>query len=230
MQYEILAKPAASVVKVQLNAGDHLTCEVGAMVAMSTRMTVETTTQKKGASGGGIMKGLKRLFAGESLFINHFTAREDGQYIILGPTMMGDVIHHRLDNATLIVQGGSWLASDPDITIDASWQGLGKAFFSGEGAFWVKCSGTGDMFMNSFGAIYAVEVDGDYIVDTGHIVAFEDTLNFNVQKAGSSWMSAILGGEGLVCRFEGKGIVYCQSHNPSGFGYALGPSLKPRQS
>ena len=135
---------------------------------------------------------------------------------------MGDVIHHRLDNATLIVQGGSWLASDPDIAIDASWQGLGKAFFSGEGAFWVKCSGSGDMFLNSFGAIYAVEVDGDYIVDTGHIVAFEDTLNFTVQKAGSSWMSAILGGEGLVCRFEGKGIVYCQSHNPSSFGYALG--------
>ena len=138
MQYEILAKPASSVVKVNLNAGEHLTCEVGAMVAMSTRMTVETTTQKKGSSGGGIMKGLKRLFAGVSLFINHFTAREDGQYIILGPTMMGDVIHHRLDNATLIVQGGSWLASDPDIAIDASWQGLGKAFFSGEGAFWVK--------------------------------------------------------------------------------------------
>ena len=51
---QILAKPAASVVKIQLNAGDHLTCEVGAMVAMSTRMTVETTTQKKGSSGGGI--------------------------------------------------------------------------------------------------------------------------------------------------------------------------------
>jgi len=230
MQYEILARPASSVVKVHLNQGEHLTCEVGAMVAMSTRMTVETTTQKKGSSGGGILKGLKRLFAGESLFINHFTANADGQYIILGPTMMGDVIHHRLDNSTLVVQGGSWLASDPDIEIDASWQGLGKAFFSGEGAFWVKCSGSGDLFMNSFGAIYPVEVDGDYIVDTGHIVAFEDTLNFNVQKAGSSWIGSFLGGEGLVCRFQGKGIVYCQSHNPSSFGYALGSSLKPRKA
>ena len=63
MQYEILAKPAATVVKIKMNAGEHMTCEVGAMVAMSTRMTVETTTQKKGSSGGGIMKGLKRLFA-----------------------------------------------------------------------------------------------------------------------------------------------------------------------
>ena len=143
---------------------------------------------------------------------------------------MGDIIHHRLDNATLIVQGGSWLASDTNITIDASFQGLGKAFFSGEGAFWVKCSGSGDLFMNSFGAIYPVEVDGDYIVDTGHIVAFEDTLKFNVQKASDSWMSSFLSGEGLVCRFQGKGIVYCQSHNPSSFGFAIGPSLTPRQA
>ena len=227
MEYEILARPAASVVKVYLNQGDHFTCEVGSMVAMSTRITVNTTSKTKGGSGG-IMKGLKRLFSGESFFLNHFTSQEDGQYIILGSTLMGDLVHHKLDNATLVVQGGSWLASDPDIDIDTTFQGMGKAFFSGEGAFWVKCSGSGDLFLNSFGAIYPVEVDGDYIVDTGHIVAFEDTLNFSIEKAGSSWIGSFLGGEGLVCRFTGKGIVYCQSHNPSNFGYAIGPNLKPR--
>ena len=228
MQYEILARPAATVVKVQLDQGEHLTCEVGAMVAMSTKMTVNTTSKSKGGSGG-IMKGIKRLFSGESLFLNHFSSKADGEYIILGATLMGDIVHHKLDNATLVVQGSSWLASDPDIDIDTTFQGLGKAFFSGEGAFWVKCSGTGDLFLNSFGAIYPVEVDGDYIVDTGHIVAFEDTLTFSIQKAGSSWIGSILGGEGLVCRFQGKGIVYCQSHNPANFGRALGPILKPRQ-
>ena len=119
-------------------------------------------------------------------------------------------------------------ASDPDIAIDASFQGLGKAFFSGEGAFWVKCSGSGDLFLNSFGTIYAVEVDGDYIVDTGHIVAFEDTLNFNVQKAGSSWIGSILGGEGLVCRFQGKGLVYCKVTTHRAFGLRW-VQFKPRQ-
>ena len=227
MQYEILARPAASVVKVVLNRHEALTCEVGAMVAMSTRITVETTSKKKG-SPGGVMGGLRRILSGENFFLNHFTSQENNQYIILGPTLMGDIVHHRLDNSTLIVQGGSWLASDPNIGIDTSFQGLGNAFFSGEGAFWVKCTGSGSIFINAFGAIYPVEVDGDYIVDTGHIVAFEDTLNFTVQKATDSWIGSFLSGEGLVCRFQGKGIVYCQSHNPSSFGYTLKPNLKPR--
>ena len=226
MNHEILAKPAASVAKVFLNRGEVLTCEVGAMIAMSTNITVETTSKSKGGSGG-FMQGLKRLFSGENFFLNHFTATADNQYIILGPTMMGDVIHHQIAEGALIVQGGSWLASDPNISIDTTFQGLGKAFFSGEGAFWVKCSGHGSVFLNSFGAIYPVEIDGEYIVDTGHIVAFEDTLNFTVQKAGGSWMSAILGGEGLVCKFSGKGTVYCQSHNPPSFGHSLTSSLKP---
>ena len=82
--------------------------------------------------------------------------------------------------------------------------------------------------INSFGAIYPVEVDGEYIVDTGHIVAFNETLDFSVTKAGGSWATAIFGGEGLVCRFHGKGTVWCQSHNMNSFGQTLGPKLKTR--
>jgi uncharacterized protein (AIM24 family) len=76
--------------------------------------------------------------------------------------------------------------------------------------------------------IYPIEVDGEYIVDTGHIVAFEPSLKFNISKVGESWLSSFLGGEGFVCRFKGKGTVWCQSHNPKSFGSSLGPSLKPR--
>ena len=99
---------------------------------------------------------------------------------------------------------------------------------SGEGLFWVKCTGVGDVFLNSFGAIYEVDVNGEYTVDTGHIVAFEDTLQFNVGKAGASLIGSMLGGEGLVCKFQGQGKLYCQSHNPPSFGKALSPDLKPR--
>lgn len=226
MKHELSSGPAAAVVKVHLNKGEELTCEVGAMVAMSTKMTVETTTKQRGAKGG-IMQGIRRMFSGENLFINHFTAKADEQYLILGPTFMGDIVHHHLEQGALIVQGGSWLASDTKISVDTTFQGLGKAFFSGEGAFWVKCTGNGDIFLNSFGSIYVVEVDGEYIVDTGHIVAFEDSLQFGVEKAGASWIGAILSGEGLVCRFSGKGKLYCQSHNPPSFGYSLRPALKP---
>lgn len=228
MQYEFLSQPAASIARLTMDHGETLTCEVGAMIAMTTGFEVETTTKKRGGGGGGLGKALKRMLAGESLFLNHFTATESNQSLIIGPQMLGDVMHFPLSGGSLIVQGSSWLASDTDIEIDATWQGLGKALFSGESMFWLKCTGEGDLFLSSFGAIYEVEVDGEHIVDTGHIVAFEDTLQFNVQKAGKSWIGSFLGGEGLVCRFEGQGRLFCQSHNPPSFGKALGPKLKPR--
>ncbi len=174
------------------------------------------------------MKGLKRMFSGENFFLNHFTARKSDQTLIIGPTMLGDVVHHDLRGGSLIIQGSSWMASDSGVEIDATFQGLGKALFSGESIFWVKCTGEGSVFLSSFGAIYEVDVDGDYIVDTGHIVAFEDTLEFKIKKAGRSLISSFLGGEGLVCRFQGQGKLYCQSHNPPNFGKLLGPKLRPR--
>jgi uncharacterized protein (TIGR00266 family) len=227
MQYELLAQPAMSVAKLTLQANETITCEVGAMIAMSNGFTVETTSRKKGG-GGGLVKGLKRMLAGESLFLNHFTATEPNQTLFIGPALMGDIIHYPLSGGTLIVQGSSWLASAPGIDVDATWQGIGKALFSGERMFWVKCSGTGDLLLNSFGAIYSVDVAGEYVVDTGHIVAFDETLNFKVGKASRSLVGSILGGEGLVCKFSGQGKLYCQSHNPPNFGKLLGPKLKPR--
>lgn len=227
MQYEILARPAAAVAKLSLSTNESITCEVGAMIAMSTGIGVETTSGMKGG-GGGFLKGLKRMFAGENFFLNHFTASQPDQTLLIGPTMLGDIAHHSLRGGSLVVQGSSWLASDSGIAIDATWQGFGKAIFSGEGLFWVKCTGQGSIFLSSFGAIYEVDIDGEYIVDTGHIVAFEDTLQFKIVKAGRSLIGSFLGGEGLVCRFKGQGKLYCQSHNPPSFGKLIGPKLKPR--
>lgn len=227
MQYEILARPAAAAAQLTLSAGETITCEVGAMIAMSTGIQVETTSGKKGGSGG-LLKGLKRMFAGENFFLNHFTARQSDTTLLIGPTMLGDIVHHELTGGKLIVQGSSWLASDEGIEIDATWQGFGKALFSGESMFWVKCSGTGSVLLSSFGAIYTIDVTDEYVVDTGHIVAFEDTLQFKIAKAGRSLIGSFLGGEGFVCRFSGQGKLYCQSHNPPSFGKLLGPKLKPR--
>ncbi|RKH13973.1 TIGR00266 family protein [Corallococcus sp. CA053C] len=227
MQLEITNRPASSVARVRLQQGESLTCEVGAMIAMSPHLVVETSSAKKGG-GGGLVAGLKRLVAGENFFLNHFTAQAADQELILGPGLLGDIVQHRLESGHLVVQGSSWLASDPGIQVDATFQGIGKALFSGESIFWVKCSGRGDVLLSSFGAIYEVEVDGEYIVDTGHIVAYEDTLQFQMDRASKSLIGSFLGGEGLVCRFKGRGKLYCQSHNPPSFGQALGPLLTAR--
>lgn len=227
MKTELLCQPASTVARLTLAAGETVTCEVGAMIAMSDGLTVETTSRSRGG-GGGLMSGMRRVFSGESFFLNHFEASQEGAHLIIGPTLMGDIMHHRLSGGTVVVQGSSWLASGPGVTIDTTFQGLGKALLSGESVFWVKCSGTGDLLLNSFGAIYPVDVDGEYVVDTGHIVAFEDTLGFTIAKASESLIGSLLGGEGFVCRFKGRGRLWCQSHNPPAFGAELGPKLRPR--
>ncbi|MEY4565412.1 MAG: hypothetical protein RLY14_382 [Planctomycetota bacterium] len=223
----MLCRPAATAIRFALDAGEGMTCEVGAMIAMTSGMTVNTTSKSRGGSGG-IIKGLKRMFTGENFFLNHFTAHQDSQSLLIGPSLMGDCIHHSMRGGTMIVQGTSWLASTSTIDIDATWQGFTSALFSGESMFWVKCSGAGELFLSSYGAIYPIDINGEYVVDTGHIVAFEDSLQFRIGKAGKSLVGSFLGGEGLVCKFQGQGRLYCQSHNPPSFGKLLGPKLKPR--
>ncbi len=229
MHIELLGAPAATAARITLTAGESLTAEVGAMIAMSTGLEVSTSS-KTSEGKGGVLKGIKRMFSGESFFLNTFRATGDNQTVIVGPTLVGDVVHHRMDGGTLVVQGSSWMASSPGIDIDTSFQGLGAGLLGGEGMFWVKCAGAGDVLINSFGAIYEIDVEGGYTVDTGHIVAFEDTLEFKIGKAGRSLIGSLLGGEGLVCKFSGRGKLYCQTHNPPSFGQRLGALLKPRRS
>jgi len=195
------------------------------MIAMSGHLGVTTTTHKKGK--GGLLKAAKRLLAGESLFLNHFTAERDAGEVWLGSTLAGDMMQYELDNETLIVEAGSFVACAHSVEIDMGWQGF-KNLLSGESMFWLKLSGKGPVILNAFGAIYPVEVNGEYIIDTGHIVAFNESLEFSLTKAGKSWLSSMLGGEGLVCKFRGRGTVWCQSHNPKSFGMSFGSSLKPR--
>lgn len=226
MRAEILARPSASVAKLTLDLNETVTCEVGAMLVMSAGFSVQTSARER--RGGGLWAGVKRMVAGENFFLNHFTARGAEQTLIIGPTLAGDVVHRRLAAESLIVQGSSWLASGPGVELDTTFPGLSKALFSGEGVFWLRVSGHGDVFLNSFGAIYEIEVDGSYVVDSGHIVAFDDTLDFEVGKLGDSWLHTFLSGEGLVCHFRGQGRLYCQSHSPPSFGRTLGPMLRAR--
>jgi len=225
MQIDIQLGPGNSVAKIQMAPNEAITAEGGAMIAMSNDMDIQTTTYKK--NSGGIMKGLKRMLSGESFFINHYTAGPNGGELYLAPGLHGDMFTYELNNTSLIVQSGSYLASEPGVEIDFNWQGL-KSIFSGEGLFWLNLNGQGKVVVNSYGAIYPVEVDGDYIVDTGHIVAFEPSLSFSISKVGRNWLSSFLGGEGFVCRFKGKGTIWCQSHNQKNFGTSIGPKLKPR--
>ncbi len=225
MKIEILQQPDSAIAKVEMAPREEMVAEAGAMVAMSEWIQASTTLRR--GKGGGLMGGLKRVLAGESLFLSVFrTASEPGE-LFLAPQLMGDMRLYEMTAVGLVVQASGYLASTPGVDIDLGFQGF-RSLLSGESIFWLDLSGAGYVLLSSFGAIYEIEVDGEYVVDTGHIVAFEKGLQFSISKANPSWWGAFFGGEGFVCRFKGRGKVYCQTHHPGAFGLQVGPKLPPR--
>ena len=159
------------------------------------------------------MKGLRRTLGGESFFVNDFTSAGGG-LVAVAAALPGDLTLARLDGSrAVLVQSGSWIASDPSVDVDSKWGG-GKTFFSGEGLILLRCNGSGDLLMSSYGAIRFTELaQGETMtLDTGHVVAFDDSVQYSVRKAGS-WKSTILGGEGLVTDFTGPGRVWLQTRS-----------------
>lgn len=197
------------------------------MSAMDSCITMKSQVK------GGLMKGLGRMLGGESLFISEFTAKGRAGNLYLSPGVPGDIRHYSLNgNTSLMVQSSGFVAADPEVIIDTQFQGF-KGFFSGESLFLLKVRGRGNFWFSSYGAILEIPVEGGYVVDTGYIVAFEDTLSYKVEVINGlsfkNLKTAIFGGEGLVARFKGHGRLWIQSRNLSPFLNFLQP-FRPTKS
>jgi uncharacterized protein (TIGR00266 family) len=224
MQTEILYQPAYSLCRVILNPGESLRAESGAMVSMSGGVQIETKAT------GGIMKSFGRsLLGGESFFQNTFRAESGGE-VTLAPELPGDIMTFDLAGQEIVVQSGSYVASHTDIQVETKWGGS-KTFFGGEGLFMLKCAGTGLLVISSYGAIHRVSVAAgqNYVVDTGHIVAFPAGMSYQVRKVGGL-KSTIFGGEGLVCEFQGPGDLFLQTRSQQAFLSWLIPQLPNRSN
>jgi uncharacterized protein (TIGR00266 family) len=222
---EVLYQPAYAMARLTMNRGAEVRVEAGAMVSMSGTIEVETKAQ------GGLLKSLSRsVLGGESFFMNTFRATADNSELVLAPTLPGDIIVMPLDGQELIVQSGSFLASDLSVSVDTKWGGA-KTFFGGEGLFMLRCTGRGTLVVASYGAIHRVSIPAGqtYVVDTGHVVAFNAQMQYQVKKVGS-WKSTIFGGEGLVITFQGPGDIYMQTRSPESFLGWLIPQLPTRTS
>jgi uncharacterized protein (TIGR00266 family) len=229
MQIEILGKGAFESALVHLEPGERFVSESGALYRASANVEIDVTTRSRGS--GGLLGGVKRLFAGENFFFSTYQTR-DGQpgEVGLAPVHQGEVFLVDVEPSTnWLCAGGSYLGSSAELAIDTQFQGL-KGFVSGESLSFVEVSGTGPLLVNAFGRIVESTVDGGVTVDTGHLVAFESTLQYSVTKAGGSWFQSWLAGEGIVLEFNGHGRIITQSHNPKEYGTALGGLLPPRKS
>ena len=226
MKMELINRHSNTAAKIILNMGDSVICESGSMIAMQSDLNVTTTTHKK--NKGSFLKSIKRALAGESFFLNHYEAKTNESELFISSYLQGDMEIIELNGNSIIVQAGGFLCSDSKIDMDMNWQGF-KTLLSGESLFWLNLNGIGKVILNSFGRIYCIEVRDEYIVDTAHIVAFDETLNFSISKAGTSFLHSFIGGEGLTCKFQGKGRVWCQSHSLKAYGNTLKPLLKHKK-
>ena len=216
--YEILHQPSFALAVLQLAAEQSIQAEAGAMVSMSAN--IELQSQMK----GGLFGALKRAAGGESAFISTFTARGNPGEVTLAPGSPGDVAAIELTGQPFFVQSSSYLAGDSGLTVDTKWGGA-KSFFAGEGLFVLLIQGQGLLLVSSFGAIHrkTLRPGERYVVDTGHLVAWEGSTQYTLRKAASGFFRSMISGEGIVAEFTGPGELLIQTRNLA----ALAGLLKP---
>ena len=220
MKVNVRYGPAYALALVTLNAKETIQVEGGAMVGMSADMEMET-----GATGGFLRSLSRKMFGGESFFLNTYTASSPGDSVALAPPLPGDISVIEMHDETLLVQSGSYLASSEGIEVNTKWSGA-KTFFGSEGLIMLKVSGTGTLIVSSYGAIHPMELEGGrkYVVDTGHLVTFEESLDYNI-KAVAGWKSTFFSGEGIVAELTGPGRMTLQSRSQDSFLAWLIPQL-----
>jgi uncharacterized protein (TIGR00266 family) len=220
VRHEIRHNPDFGLVQVHFDQpGEQIITESGAMVARDTSIEMKTSLQ------GGIGGALKRkLLGGESLFQNTFTATAAGQSMWFAPAPEGAIVCLPMQpGMELFLQSGAYLASTPGVTLDTKWQGA-KGFFSG-GLFLIRAFGEGFLWFNCYGGAHVLDIGQQYygyICDNTHMVAFTQGLQYNISKVGGL-KSLFLGGEGLVCNFQGQGRLWLQTRNPGSLASFLHP-------
>jgi len=207
-------------VEIELDPQETVIAEAGAMMYMEDGMNFETKMGDGSNPSAGFMSKLgsvaKRAFTGESIFMTHFTNAGQGKkHVAFGAPYPGKIIAIDLDeaNGELICQKDSFLcaALGTEVTI-AFNKKFGAGLFGGEGFILQKLRGDGNVFIHAGGTIVEKRLNGEKLmVDTGCIVAFESTINYDIQRAGNM-KSMIFGGEGLfMATLQGTGRVWLQS-------------------
>ncbi|MBE6498859.1 MAG: TIGR00266 family protein [Methanobrevibacter sp.] len=226
MEYEIVGG-AFPLVKCKLNKGERMKDESGAMAYMTPGIKMDTNT------GGGLLKGLGRALAGDTLFMNFFTAERDGEEIGFSSYFPGKIIPIKLEGSQSIIgQKSSFLAAEDGIEIDMYFRKkLGAGLFGGEGFILQRFSGNGMVFL---------EIDGDVvektlapgetlIVNNGHVAALDETVDFDIQRV-KGVKNIVFGGEGLFfAKMTGPGRVWLQTMPVCKLAEAIVPFIPKKE-
>lgn len=219
--WEVRNQGSFALAVINLQAEQAIHAEAGAMVSMSSNIDLHSEMK------GGVFGALKRAVGGESAFVSTFTAKGGPGEVTFAPGSPGDIAGIEMQNQTFMVQSSSYLAGDVSLQVDTKFGGA-KSFFGGEGLFVLQVAGTGLLLVSSFGAIHrkALRPGESYVVDTGHLVAWEGHMQYNLRKAArSGFLRSYMSGEGLVAEFAGPGEILIQTRNLAAFAAQLKPYL-----
>jgi uncharacterized protein (TIGR00266 family) len=226
MKVEILYQPAYSLAVLQVEPGEVIQAEGGAMVSMSANMALQTEMK------GGLFGALGRsILGGESFFTSKFQAQGGPGEVTLAPALPGDIAAIELQGQTLFLKSGAFLGGSAQLSVDSQWGGA-RGFFGSGGLFLLRVRGHGLLLFSAYGALHSKQLaPGErYLVDTGHVVGFSEGMQFAVRKAAQGLFSSIASGEGLVCEFTGPGLIYMQTRSEESLVNWLAPKLPNRNN
>ncbi len=220
MNIDLKYRPSYTLGIITLDPDEEIQVESGSMVSMSSEVAIETKAR------GGLLKSLGRaVLGGESFFQNTYRAGSNGGEITVAPALPGDMQILDLNGNSMMVQSGSYVASEDGVDVDTKWGGA-KTFFASEGLIMLRVFGQGKAILSSYGAIHELDLAAGerYTVDTGHLVAFTENMGFKVRSVGGL-KSTLFSGEGLVVDLTGPGKVLLQTRSTDAFLSWLLPKL-----
>jgi uncharacterized protein (TIGR00266 family) len=219
MQSTIEGGPSFAHIHVDLEPGETVRAESDAMSSMDADLDMNARF-----NGGFISGLLKKFLGGESLFVNDFINNTNGtRRVTLVQGTPGEIRAIDLNGGEFCLQPGAYVASTTSLKLGVKWAGL-RSWFAKEGLFKLSVRGTGRLWYGAYGGLIEMQINGEHIVDTGHLVAYEPQMKLRVQLAGGLF-SSFFGGEGFVTRIVGNGKIIIQTRSLSGLADWLNPRL-----
>ena len=225
MKFEVKYKPSYAMLVTQLEQGETITAESGAMTYMDSNIEVHTRKRENSLLGS---LGLK-LIGGQSFWVNDYTAINGSGEAAFVAAPVGDIEKLEVTPGKgYVIQKSAYIASTKGVDLDVKWEGFTKGLF-GQGLFMIKASGSGQLFINTFGAIdvHFLQSGQTMVVDNFHLVGFSESCSYRVTKVGGL-KEALLSGEGLVTQITGPGEVHIQTKNLREFTEWLWTLIGPK--
>ncbi len=224
MKVKILDERESSIARILLKQDETLITHAGTLVAMRGNLTINTTFRRSAAKGNSPSPGKMPT---ESLFLTEFRGLDDKNEVWLAPATMGNILIHEITNYKLVVASSSYLACDGTMGLFFGIPEM-KLFHNHQILTLLSLTGKGQVLLNGLGAIYSIDVREEYWVKVEHLVAFENSLKYEVTKVKLQGLGKWWHKPNVFIKFTGEGKLYCQTHQAKDWGHLIARQLKAK--